>query len=182
MVAGVIYWAAWRILWPKVFGYELVPRKETLSDGTVITLVCQTYALIIGLSLPREMFSSRIGGFAGGLRETKRSNHNSSIIRLIACWLQCCILLYIFNQSALERCVRVQALGCFALYDERLEDILCWNLVACVSGHFRVLPLQVVILVLILCFGLDVQFRLNSPLPDLTVNCGRLVQKISGKC
>ena len=39
MVAGVLYWAGWRILLPKVFGYELVPRKETLTDGTVITLV-----------------------------------------------------------------------------------------------------------------------------------------------
>ncbi|KAJ3555603.1 hypothetical protein NM688_g2483 [Phlebia brevispora] len=38
MVAGVLYWAGWRILLPKVFGYELVPRKETLRDGTVITL------------------------------------------------------------------------------------------------------------------------------------------------
>ncbi|THH00445.1 hypothetical protein EW026_g2089 [Hermanssonia centrifuga] len=38
MFAGVLYWAAWRILLPKVFGYELVPRKETLQDGTVITL------------------------------------------------------------------------------------------------------------------------------------------------
>lgn len=39
MVTGVLYWAGWRILLPKVFGYELVPRKETLDDGTVITLV-----------------------------------------------------------------------------------------------------------------------------------------------
>ena len=38
MVAGVIYWAAWRKL-PKLFGYEWVSRKETLSDGTVVTLV-----------------------------------------------------------------------------------------------------------------------------------------------
>ncbi|GJE85364.1 amino acid transporter [Phanerochaete sordida] len=38
MVAGVVYWAGWRILLPRVFGYELVPRKETLADGTVITL------------------------------------------------------------------------------------------------------------------------------------------------
>ncbi|KAJ3488286.1 hypothetical protein NLI96_g2943 [Meripilus lineatus] len=35
---GVIYWAIWRILLPDVFGYELIPRKETLDDGTVITL------------------------------------------------------------------------------------------------------------------------------------------------
>lgn len=39
MVTGVLYWAAWRVLLPKVFGYELVPRKEILDDGTVITLV-----------------------------------------------------------------------------------------------------------------------------------------------
>lgn len=39
MVFGVLYWAAWRVLLPRVFGYELVPRKEKLDDGTVVTLV-----------------------------------------------------------------------------------------------------------------------------------------------
>ncbi|KAH7908037.1 amino acid transporter [Hygrophoropsis aurantiaca] len=38
MIVGILYWAAWRILLPKVFGYELVPRKERLEDGTVVTL------------------------------------------------------------------------------------------------------------------------------------------------
>ncbi|KAF9239125.1 amino acid transporter [Melanogaster broomeanus] len=38
MVVGVLYWAGWRVLLPKVFGYELVPRKEILEDGTVVTL------------------------------------------------------------------------------------------------------------------------------------------------
>ncbi|KAG2142409.1 amino acid transporter [Suillus clintonianus] len=38
MFAGVFYWAAWRIMLPKVFGYELVPRKERLDDGTVVTV------------------------------------------------------------------------------------------------------------------------------------------------
>lgn len=38
MFSGVLYWAAWRILLPKVFGYELLPRKETLDDGTVVTV------------------------------------------------------------------------------------------------------------------------------------------------
>ncbi|KAG2067149.1 amino acid transporter [Suillus decipiens] len=38
MLAGVLYWAAWRIILPKVFGYEFVPRKETLDDGTVVTV------------------------------------------------------------------------------------------------------------------------------------------------
>ncbi|KAI0687550.1 high affinity methionine permease [Earliella scabrosa] len=37
LVTGVIYWAAWRIV-PRWFGYEFVPRKETLEDGTVVTL------------------------------------------------------------------------------------------------------------------------------------------------
>ncbi|KAG2116264.1 amino acid permease-domain-containing protein [Suillus clintonianus] len=39
MFAGMFYWVAWRILLPKVFGYELVPRKERLDDGTVVTVV-----------------------------------------------------------------------------------------------------------------------------------------------
>lgn len=39
MILGIVYWAVWRILLPRVFGYELVPSKETLSDGTVVTVV-----------------------------------------------------------------------------------------------------------------------------------------------
>ncbi|KAG1847733.1 hypothetical protein F4604DRAFT_1537281, partial [Suillus subluteus] len=39
MFAGVLYWSAWQIILPKVFGYELVPRKERLDDGTVVTVV-----------------------------------------------------------------------------------------------------------------------------------------------
>lgn len=38
MAAGVLYWAAWRLL-PPALGYEFVPRKEKLDDGTVVTLV-----------------------------------------------------------------------------------------------------------------------------------------------
>ncbi|KAG1845215.1 amino acid permease-domain-containing protein [Suillus tomentosus] len=38
MFVGVLYWAAWRIMLPKVFGYELVPRKERLDDGTFVTI------------------------------------------------------------------------------------------------------------------------------------------------
>ncbi|KAI0752050.1 amino acid transporter [Fomes fomentarius] len=37
LLAGVVYWAAWRVV-PRWFGYEYVPRKDTLSDGTVVTL------------------------------------------------------------------------------------------------------------------------------------------------
>ncbi|OBZ67918.1 High-affinity methionine permease [Grifola frondosa] len=37
MAFGILYWAAWRIV-PGWFGYELVPRKETFEDGTVVTL------------------------------------------------------------------------------------------------------------------------------------------------
>ncbi|KAJ8508655.1 hypothetical protein ONZ45_g9104 [Pleurotus djamor] len=38
MWLGVFYWATWRVILPKVFGYELIPRKEVLEDGTVVTL------------------------------------------------------------------------------------------------------------------------------------------------
>ncbi|KAI0758577.1 amino acid transporter [Trametes elegans] len=37
MAFGVLYWAMWRIV-PGWFGYEYVPHKATLSDGTVVTL------------------------------------------------------------------------------------------------------------------------------------------------
>ncbi|PCH35044.1 amino acid transporter [Wolfiporia cocos MD-104 SS10] len=40
MVAGIFWWASWRVL-PRLFGYEFVPRKEKLDDGTWVTLVCQ---------------------------------------------------------------------------------------------------------------------------------------------
>ncbi|EJD08041.1 high affinity methionine permease [Fomitiporia mediterranea MF3/22] len=38
LACGVLYWAVWRIILPKVFGYELYPTKETLKDGTVVTV------------------------------------------------------------------------------------------------------------------------------------------------
>ncbi|KAI0063742.1 amino acid transporter [Artomyces pyxidatus] len=34
---GVAYWAVWRLVLPWMFGYELVPKKEELGDGTVFT-------------------------------------------------------------------------------------------------------------------------------------------------
>ncbi|KAA1475063.1 amino acid transporter [Dentipellis sp. KUC8613] len=36
--ASVVYWALWRIVFPKMFGYALRMRKEVLRDGTVVTL------------------------------------------------------------------------------------------------------------------------------------------------
>ena len=39
MFAGAVYWAGWRILLPKIFGYELLQRKYMLEDGTVVTTV-----------------------------------------------------------------------------------------------------------------------------------------------
>ena len=38
MVAGVVYWAVWRIVIPWM-GYDVIPRKEKLKDGTVVSLV-----------------------------------------------------------------------------------------------------------------------------------------------
>jgi hypothetical protein len=36
---GVLYWAVWKLVLPYVFKFRLVPRKEVLKDGTVVTLV-----------------------------------------------------------------------------------------------------------------------------------------------
>ncbi|KAI6027038.1 amino acid transporter [Pisolithus marmoratus] len=51
---GVAYWAGWRVLLPRVFGYELVPRKEVLEDGTFVTVVrvvfLTSFALVGGVS------------------------------------------------------------------------------------------------------------------------------------
>lgn len=40
---AVWYWAMWKIILPFVFQYKLVPVKETLSDGTVLTVVRPSY-------------------------------------------------------------------------------------------------------------------------------------------
>ena len=39
MIFGVIYWAVWRMILPKIFKYELVPNKVILDDGTVVNVV-----------------------------------------------------------------------------------------------------------------------------------------------
>jgi solute carrier family 7 (L-type amino acid transporter), member 9/15 len=38
---GALYWAVWQLVLPHVFKFRLVPRKEVLEDGTVVTLVSQ---------------------------------------------------------------------------------------------------------------------------------------------
>lgn len=66
MATGVLYWAAWRIV-PKWFGYEFVPRKEKLEDGTVVTLVrpplvlflCEGDELIVCVCSSRAAKSSK---------------------------------------------------------------------------------------------------------------------------
>ena len=40
MALGIIYWVVWRIVLPKIFGYELVLNKVVLDDGTVVNVVC----------------------------------------------------------------------------------------------------------------------------------------------
>ena len=39
MILGVVYWAVWRVILPKIFGYELVPNKVVLKDGTIVNVV-----------------------------------------------------------------------------------------------------------------------------------------------
>ena len=46
LMSGVLYWAVWKLVLPYVFKFRLVPRKEVLEDGTVVTLVSQ-FAIVI---------------------------------------------------------------------------------------------------------------------------------------
>jgi H+/Cl- antiporter ClcA len=45
MAFGVLYWAVWKLVLPYVFKFRLVPRKEVLVDGTVVTLVSRLGSL-----------------------------------------------------------------------------------------------------------------------------------------
>ena len=47
---GVLYWAVWQLVLPYVFKFRLVPRKEILEDGTVITLVGYLTGLCMGIN------------------------------------------------------------------------------------------------------------------------------------
>ncbi|KAF7299784.1 Amino acid transporter [Mycena chlorophos] len=38
LAVGPLYWAIWRVVLPKVFGYKLQPNKVVLEDGTFVTL------------------------------------------------------------------------------------------------------------------------------------------------
>ncbi|RFU27127.1 hypothetical protein B7463_g9211, partial [Scytalidium lignicola] len=37
LVAGAVYWFLWRIVWPRLGGFEWIERKGELKDGTVVT-------------------------------------------------------------------------------------------------------------------------------------------------
>jgi H+/Cl- antiporter ClcA len=41
MLFGVLYWAVWQLVLPYVFKFRLVPMKEILEEGTVVTVVSQ---------------------------------------------------------------------------------------------------------------------------------------------
>jgi len=59
MLFGVLYWAVWKLVLPYVFKFRLVPRKEVLKDGTVVTLVRQSVTMesvieLTGIKFSRE--------------------------------------------------------------------------------------------------------------------------------
>ncbi len=86
MAFGVLYWGVWRIVLPKVFGYALVPRKETLDDGTVITLVrlrstrAVSYLLSVCSFLARKSVNWR--SVISDLLITRAANCNEIVSRL----------------------------------------------------------------------------------------------------
>jgi solute carrier family 7 (L-type amino acid transporter), member 9/15 len=55
MASGIIYWAVWRVVLPKIFGYELVPNKVVLDDGTVVNVV-RSLSVIIPFGCLADLF------------------------------------------------------------------------------------------------------------------------------
>lgn len=37
LLCGILYWLVWWVMLPRVGKYKLVPRKEQLRDGTIVT-------------------------------------------------------------------------------------------------------------------------------------------------
>jgi hypothetical protein len=38
LFAGVVYWAFWQVILPRLGKYKLVPKHEILSDGTTVVV------------------------------------------------------------------------------------------------------------------------------------------------
>lgn len=75
---GILYWALWRVILPKVLKYEPVPVKETLSDGTVVT--------VVWIDLPQ--YSNCITKLnLNCSSRTRRSNDRTSASSRLAAWL-----------------------------------------------------------------------------------------------
>lgn len=64
MFFGVFYWVVWWIVLPKLGKYQLVSKKETLKDGTVITivrLICTNNGLLMFFVLAVHAQKARLG-------------------------------------------------------------------------------------------------------------------------
>lgn len=71
LLFGALYWAVWRVVVPRVFGFEFLPRKVQLEDGTFYTVVsalrlsraCDTCLWLV-YSSTENVFEKRcMGGF-----------------------------------------------------------------------------------------------------------------------
>ena len=60
MTVGLIYWAIWRIVLPKIFGYELVQKKVVLDDGTVVNVVRLSFIVFSQCAAPSPNLVSEI--------------------------------------------------------------------------------------------------------------------------
>lgn len=56
MFFGVFYWVVWWIVLPKLGKYQLVSKKETLKDGTVITIVRLICTKSVHVQWPANFF------------------------------------------------------------------------------------------------------------------------------
>jgi hypothetical protein len=66
MILGVLYWAIWRVILPRVFGYVLAPRKQQLEDGTFVTLVSSFFYGWLGFKILGVVFAP--GALVGNYR------------------------------------------------------------------------------------------------------------------
>ncbi|KAI9509546.1 amino acid transporter [Russula earlei] len=61
MFFGILYWAVWQLVLPYVFKFRLVPRKEVLEDGTVVTANDRDEGNDKEMRKPQRLVDPRVG-------------------------------------------------------------------------------------------------------------------------
>ena len=81
LLFGALYWAVWRVVIPGVFGFDYMPRKEVLPDGTYYTVVSAFSSYSSSYML--RMATSSIGNAFGKSSGWMVQHHASYFIWLL---------------------------------------------------------------------------------------------------